>query len=100
MNTRSPVSFNTSVDQLTPLEAAAELEYLAKAIAQYNEHYYIHNAPLISDAEWDKFFLRNQQIENQFPNLKRFDSPSNKVGSEVNSVFEKITHKKLSRIKK
>jgi len=94
MNTRSPVSFNTSVDQLTPLEAAAELEYLAKAIAQYNEYYYIHNAPLVSDAEWDKFFLRNQQIEDQFPNLKRFDSPSNKIGSEVNNVFEKITHKK------
>jgi DNA ligase (NAD+) len=94
MDIRSPVSFNTSVDQLTPLEAAAELEYLAKTIAQYNEHYYIHNAPLVSDAQWDQLFLRNQQIENQFPNLKRFDSPSNKVGSEVTSGFEKITHKK------
>ncbi len=94
MNINHPASFDTPASQLTPLEAAVELEYLAKTIAKYNEHYYIHDAPLVSDAQWDKLFLRNQQIENQFPHLKRFDSPSSKVGVDVTSGFEKITHKK------
>jgi DNA ligase (NAD+) len=89
-----PSSLNTPILGLTELEAAKELEYLAKTIAKYNEYYYIHNAPLVSDAEWDKLFLRNQQIEKKFPHLKRFDSPSNKVGSEVASGFDKIEHKK------
>lgn len=82
------------INSLTEEEAKQELEKLAKDIAYYNEHYYIEDNPLISDAQWDALFLRNQQIEEKFPHLKRFDSPSNKVGSEVQSGFAKIEHKK------
>lgn len=83
-----------NINELSEEEAKQELEALATQIAKYNEYYYVHNQPLVTDAEWDELFKRNQAIETRFPHLKRFDSPSNKVGSEVASGFAKITHKK------
>ncbi len=82
------------IDQLTELEVTKELEYLAKTVTKYNEYYYMHNSSLVNDAEWDRLFLRNQQLEKKFPELKRYDSPSNKVGSKITSGFGKIYHKK------
>lgn len=85
---------NTPIEQLTKEQAVQELARLSELIAKYNEHYYTNDAPLVSDAEWDRLFGRNQQIEQRFPELKRFDSPSNKVGAQAATGFAKIVHKK------
>jgi hypothetical protein len=50
-------------------------------------------ADLISDAEYDALKLRNFAIEERFPELKRADSPSEKVGAAVSEKFEKIRHR-------
>ena len=79
--------------KLNKTQAKQELEYLAYILEKYNKAYYIDNTPLVSDAEYDGLFKRNQMIEEKFPELKRKDSPSEKIGSEPKSDFTKIHHK-------
>lgn len=87
------LTLRTPCEQLHSDEAEAELEYLAHIIAQYNKAYYEHEKPLVTDAEYDQLFQRNAEIEKRFPLLKRLDSPSEKIGSEVvQSSFKKIQH--------
>ena len=80
------------INQLTPLEAIAELEYLAKELAKADTAYYQNDDPYLTDAEYDRLKHRNLDIEAKFPELIRSDSPSKKIGSAVKSGFSKITH--------
>ena len=75
------------VGQLTEDEARAELARLAQAIAAANSAYHTHDAPEISDAEYDALKARNAAIEARFPGLKRPDSPSEQVGAELAEGF-------------
>lgn len=81
-----------AVDQLTELDAHAELSALAKEIAEHDKRYYQHDDPTIDDAAYDALRARNTAIEEKFPHLKRKDSPTDKVGTPVQSGFSKITH--------
>jgi DNA ligase (NAD+) len=81
-----------SIDDLTLAEAAAELETLAREIAEHDRRYHAEDAPTISDAEYDALRLRNAAIEAKFPELVREDSPSLKVGAAPAGVFGKIVH--------
>lgn len=78
-----PKTFSMKVSELTSEEAEKELEYLAYIIAKYNYEYYINDNPSVTDAEYDALFSRNLAIEEKFPLLKRSDSPSNKIGVEI-----------------
>ena len=81
------------VEKLNQEEAAAELERLAAEIAEHDARYHREDAPTITDAEYDALKLRNFAIEQRFPDLKRADSPSEKVGAAVSEKFEKIRHR-------
>ncbi|MEA5162345.1 NAD-dependent DNA ligase LigA [Cereibacter johrii] len=80
------------VDQLTEAEAAAELARLAEAIEAANTAYHTHDAPQISDADYDALKLRNRAIEERFPELRRSDSPSDRVGGALAEGFAKVRH--------
>ena len=80
------------VRKLTEVEAAAELERLAREIGEHDARYHGEDAPTITDAEYDALRQRNSAIEKRFPKLVREDSPSFAVGSIVQSKFEKIAH--------
>jgi DNA ligase (NAD+) len=80
------------IEQLTPLEAAMELGQLAKLIARHDEAYYRHDAPAISDGEYDELRRRNAALEAKFPDLVRPDSPSRRVGAAPVESFGKIRH--------
>ncbi|MEZ5985158.1 MAG: NAD-dependent DNA ligase LigA [Hyphomonas sp.] len=82
----------TPVEDLTPEEAAAELERLAILIAEADAAYYQEDAPLMTDAEYDAARLRNAAIEARFPDLKREDSPSDRVGATAHEGFAKAAH--------
>jgi len=86
------VAGETPVEQLSERAAQHELERLAKAIAVANAAYHTHDAPEISDAEYDALKQRNQAIEARFPHLKRSDSPSDQVGATPAEGFGKIRH--------
>ncbi|NQU55955.1 MAG: NAD-dependent DNA ligase LigA, partial [Rhodospirillales bacterium] len=74
------------------LEAVAELETLAKKIAAHDIAYHQKDAPTLSDAQYDALKKRNSDIEAQFPDLVREDSPSKRVGAAVAAGFSKVTH--------
>lgn len=82
------------VDDMTEFDAHLELKNLAKEIADHDRHYHQHDAPVISDADYDALRQRNDAIEARFPHLVRPDSPSKRVGAPVAQGFGKITHAK------
>ena len=72
--------------------AERELERLAREIKRHDALYYTHSAPELSDAEYDTLRRRNEAIEARFPDLKRPDSPSERVGAPPSSSFAKVRH--------
>ncbi len=86
------MSNDKSKSGLTQEEAAAELEWLAEEIARHDEAYYREDSPEISDAEYDALRQRNEQLEAEFPELIRSDSPSKRVGAAPSEKFGKVRH--------
>jgi DNA ligase (NAD+) len=80
------------VEKLTEAEAAAELAELAERIARADRAYYEHDAPVMSDAEYDALRRRNNDIELRFPALVRPDSPSRRIGATPAGGFAKVRH--------
>ncbi len=78
---------------MTEQEAAQELAALAAEIARHDRAYHEHDAPLITDAEYDALRQRNTEIEADFPHLVRPDSPSRRVGAAPGSGFAKVRHR-------
>ena len=70
-----------------------KIEELIQQINYYNEKYYNQDKPEISDYEYDLLMKELIQLEKENPNLKRIDSPTNRVGGVALDEFNKITHK-------
>jgi len=83
----------TPVETLTEPEAAAELARLAAEIAHHDRAYHQHDAPEISDADYDALRRRNAAVEARFPHLIRADSPSNRIGGAPETGFAKLRHR-------
>ncbi len=81
-----------AVDDLSKDEAVLELSALADEIAEHDRAYHQDDAPKISDADYDALRRRNEALESRFPELKRADSPSEKVGAAPSGKFAKVTH--------
>ena len=86
-------SAQSPIEAVTESEAAEELAHLAQEIAHHDAAYHTHDAPEISDADYDALRRRNAAIEARFPALIRPDSPSNRVGGAPESGFSKLRHR-------
>ena len=73
-------------------DSKSRLEFLYEEIDKHNKKYHQENNPLISDAEYDVLMQEAIAIEKKFPNLKKIDSPTDKVGAEPSEGFKKIKH--------
>ncbi|PDT84922.1 NAD-dependent DNA ligase LigA [Sinorhizobium sp. BJ1] len=80
------------VEQLTEVEAAEELTFLAAELARHDALYHGQDAPEISDADYDALKRRNDAIEAHFPALIRDDSPSRKIGAAPSLTFKPVVH--------
>jgi len=80
------------VAELTADEATAELARLAVDIAAHDKRYHGDDAPTIPDADYDALRRRNGEIEARFPDLKRADSPSLRVGVAPAGRFPEVRH--------
>ncbi len=79
---------------MTEAEAANRLMRLAREIARHNQLYHDHDAPEISDADYDALVRENASLEAEFPHLVRPDTPSKAVGAMPTSSLAKIAHAK------
>ncbi|PTK66452.1 NAD-dependent DNA ligase LigA [Staphylococcus borealis] len=59
---------------------------------QYGYEYYVQDNPSVPDSEYDKLLRELIDIEEAHPELKSPDSPTVRVGGEVQSSFEKVNH--------
>lgn len=66
---------------------------LARQIEEHREHYYLEDAPLVSDAEFDALVLELLQIEERHPELATPDSPSQQIGGAVSATFAPVVHR-------
>jgi DNA ligase (NAD+) len=77
-----------------PENAAPKLlEALRSTIKRHNYLYHVLDAPEISDADFDFLFEFSRAIEDRFPHLVNFDSPSRIVGAEPLEAFGKVRHR-------
>jgi DNA ligase (NAD+) len=73
-------------------EAQKTIAELTAEINRHNELYYLKDKPEISDFEFDKLLENLIQVEAEFPNLKKPDSPSQRVGGGIVKEFTSVKH--------
>ena len=66
---------------------------LIKLIEKANYDYYTLDNPTVTDREYDNWMSELLDIEERHPEIKRKDSPSEKIGGEVINEFKKVEHK-------
>ncbi len=76
-------------------DAKARIEELTKLLDRYTYEYYILNTSTVSDAEFDRLMGELKLLEEEFPGLKKKNSPTQRVGGAVQEGFKKIPHKRL-----
>ena len=72
----------------------ARMDELIKIINKASYEYYILDNPTITDQEYDDYYMELLALEEKYPELKRDDSPTNRVGGNALDKFEKVTHEK------
>jgi DNA ligase (NAD+) len=80
------------VDSLSEEDARTLLAALAQEIAAHDARYYQHDAPTISDGDYDALRVLNAAVETRFAHLVRADSPSGRVGAAASAGFGKVVH--------
>lgn len=73
---------------------ADEIQQLRNQLNHHSYRYYVLDAPIISDAAYDRLLRELSDLENQHPNLITPDSPTQKVGAEPLKSFKQIKHRK------
>ena len=74
------------------VEARAEHQQLVDLIEDARWRYFVRDDPTLSDADYDKKLRRLQELEEEFPELRTPDSPTQKVGGAVSTEFTAIDH--------
>ncbi len=74
------------------MEARQRIEELTKILSEANYLYYVQDNPTMPDFEYDRLLRELEELEAANPNLVRPDSPTQRVGGEALSKFEKVTH--------
>lgn len=69
------------------------IQYLRKTLHEHNYKYYVLNQPDISDQEFDFLMHELQDLEARHPELYDANSPTLRVGSDLNQNFTQVAHK-------
>ena len=73
-------------------EAQKRIAELSGIIEYHNNLYYNQDEPEISDFEYDMLLRELENLEEEYPELKLPDSPTNKVGGSAGEKFSPVTH--------
>ena len=74
------------------MDVKKRMDELIERINKASYEYYALDAPTITDQEYDDYYMELLAIEKKYPELKREDSPTLRVGGKVLDKFEKVTH--------
>jgi DNA ligase (NAD+) len=77
---------------MTKAELEAKAQALRDEIRKHTYLYYVENAPIISDYEFDQLFRALVELEDAHPELKTADSPTQRVGIEPADGFDRVPH--------
>ena len=69
-----------------------QIHQLRKAINEHNHRYYVLSQPVITDIEFDELMLKLMQLEKEHPEFHDPDSPTQRVGSDIDNTFKQIVH--------
>jgi DNA ligase (NAD+) len=74
------------------MDAREEIRQLTAESNEANYRYYVLDDPTMPDFEYDRKLRRLENLEAEHPELKAADSPTQRVGGQALSQFEKVTH--------
>lgn len=74
------------------MDIKERIVWLRTEIARHNTLYYIHDAPNISDAEYDVLLHELMVLEGENPDLVTSDSPTQRVGAPISGGFSEVIH--------
>jgi DNA ligase (NAD+) len=74
------------------MDIKEEVAELSDKLRAWQKAYYVDDHPLVSDQEYDRLFDRLSQLEKEHPELRRDDSPTVRVGSDLTSDFPEVRH--------
>lgn len=73
-------------------DAKIKVLQLTQQLKYHNDKYYNQDTPEISDYEYDMLLRQLEQLEDEYPQLKNEDSPTNRVGGKASEKFSSVVH--------
>ncbi|WP_116215942.1 NAD-dependent DNA ligase LigA [Streptomyces olivoreticuli] len=78
---------------VAPAEAREQHARLAEQIEEHRFRYYVKDAPVVSDAEFDRLLRSLEALEERYPALRTPDSPTQKVAGAYETEFTAVEHR-------
>jgi DNA ligase (NAD+) len=82
----------STVPDAAPAEAREEHQELSEQVEEARWRYFVLDDPALSDADYDVRLRRLQELEEQYPELRTPDSPTQQVGGAVSTEFTAVDH--------
>ncbi|MFH8222837.1 NAD-dependent DNA ligase LigA [Streptomyces sp. NPDC018057] len=76
-----------------PAEAREEHARLAEQVEEHRFRYYVKDAPVVSDADFDRLLRSLEALEDTYPELRTPDSPTQKVAGSYATEFTAVEHR-------
>lgn len=87
-----PAEPDTAAPEPASAAQRAQWQQLADEVREHQFRYYVRDAPIISDGEFDELFRRLQALEEKYPDLRTPDSPTQLVGGGFATDFTPVDH--------
>ena len=84
------VFFTKNFADMDHEQAKIRVEELRNILRENSRRYYVDNAPTMSDFEYDHLMRELEDLEKEYPDLLTPDSPTQKVGSDLDQSMGKI----------
>ena len=75
------------------MDERQRIEQLRKELHEHNYRYYVSNAPVIGDEEFDMLMHELQDLEARHPEMADANSPTQRVGSDISTEFRQVAHR-------
>ncbi|MBQ0984528.1 NAD-dependent DNA ligase LigA [Streptomyces sp. F63] len=76
-----------------PPEARERHQRLAEEVEEHRFRYYVKDAPVVSDAEFDRLLRSLEALEEEYPELRTPESPTQKVAGAYETEFTEVEHR-------